>query len=333
MDSPTSRVLALLELLQSFESISGTELARRLEVDERTLRRYIAKLQGMGIPVESERGRYGAYRLKAGSKLPPLMFSNEEALAISVGLVFAGGLGLDGGVSGARSAQLKLERVTPKGLGAKLRALTETMQLERSQAVSTIPSQTLLELSDAAHLRRRVQMGYCAANGELTEREFDCYGLSWRSGRWYAVGHCHLRGNLRSFRLDRIDSVTSRQESFVPPMNFDAVRHLALGLASIPRKHAVSVLLKTDIVTARAELFEAIGLFVPAAAHVMLHSQVDDLHWYARQLARLSFDFVVVEPAPLRQALRDVATRLRKLAGSSAEARADRESVRRPRTP
>jgi predicted DNA-binding transcriptional regulator YafY len=239
-----------------------------------------------------------------------MIFSDDEALAISVGLMFAAGAGLDSGALGARSAQAKLERVAPKKLGAKLRALTETMQLERSHAAPTIPSAVLLELSAAAHLRHRADMQYCAANGEVTQRAFDCYGLSWRSGRWYAVGHCHLRGHLRSFRLDRIDSVSLRLEVFVPPEVFDAVRHLALGMASIPRKHSVSVLLMTDIATARAELFDAIGLFVPCGDKVVLHSQADDLHWYARQLARLSFDFTVVEPAKLREAIGDVASGL-----------------------
>jgi len=316
MDSPTTRVLALLELLQSVDELNGTELARRLEVDGRTLRRYVTKLQALGIPVESDRGRYGVYRLKPGFKLPPLMFSDDEALAVSMGLLFAAGLGLGGSLAGARSAQTKLERVMPKGLGVRLRTLSETMQLDLSKPAATaIPGETLLALSTAAHTRRRVWMRYHAASGEVTEREFDCYGLAWRGGRWYAVGHCHLRNGLRSFRLDRIDSVAARLASFATPIDFDAVRHLALGLATIPRAHAITVLLKTDLASARRALFDAIGLFVPSSENsVMLHSQADDLHWYARQLAGLPFDFKVLTPAPLRQAIRDVATHLRKLA-------------------
>jgi len=315
MDSPTTRVLALLELLQSIDELSGPELARRLEVDGRTLRRYVTKLQGLGIPVESDRGRHGVYRLKPGFKLPPLMFTDDEALAVSMGLLFAAGLGLDGSLAGARSAQTKLERVMPKGLGARLRTLSETMQLDLSKPAAAIPGETLLALSTAAHTRRRVWMRYHAASGEVTERELDCYGLAWRGGRWYAVGHCHLRNGLRSFRLDRIHSVVARQASFATPIDFDAVRHLALGLATIPRAHAITVLLKTDLASARRALFDAIGLFVPSSGNrVMLYSQADDLHWYARQLAGLPFDFQVMEPAPLRQAIRDVAMRLRKLA-------------------
>lgn len=313
MASPTTRVLALLELLQNFDELSGSELARRLQVDERTLRRYIAKLQGLGIPVQSDRGRYGAYRLTPGFKLPPLMFSDDEALAMSMGLLFAAGLGLEGSQTGARSAQSKLERVMPQGLRAKLRALSQTMQLDLSQPVAPVQSAALLELSAAAHVRHRVWLQYCAANGAASEREFDCYGLAWRGGRWYAVGYCHLRNGLRSFRLDRIQAVAPRPQSFAAPADFDAVRHLALGLATMPRAQAVRVLLKTDMATARAELFAAIGLLVPAGDAVLLHSQVDDLAWYARQLARLSFDFEVLEPLALHQAIRNVALRLFRL--------------------
>lgn len=314
MNSPTARALALLELLQSHDALSGTELAQRLGVDGRTLRRYIAKLKELGIPVESERGRYGAYRLAAGSKLPPVMFTDAEALAVSVALTFAGSKGLIGGLQGAESALGKLDRVTPQALRTKLRALNKTMQLERRADTLPIPGQALLDLSAATHDRQRVRMQYQAANNAMTERAFDCYGLSWHEGFWYALGHCHLRRDLRSFRIDRITTITPLKERFVPPMNFDAVRHLALGMASIPRRHSVTVKLKTDMATAQDALFDAIGLFTPSGRYVTLYSQVDDLDWYARQLARLPFDFEVVEPAALRKAVQMLATRLLRLA-------------------
>ena len=95
MYHPTTRVLAVLELLQSRQRVRGAELAERLEVDGRTVRRYVTVLQDLGIPVESERGRYGAYRLRPGFKLPPLMFSDQEALAVVLGLLAARRLGLE----------------------------------------------------------------------------------------------------------------------------------------------------------------------------------------------------------------------------------------------
>ncbi len=315
MDSPTTRVLALLELLQSFDEISGPELARRLNVDARTLRRYITRLQALGISVVSDRGRYGAYRLSAGVKLPPLMFSDEEAVAVSIGLLFADQLvGVVGGTISVQSAHSKLERVMPAELRKRLRALSVTVQLDVSKPVDSLPSEALLRLSAATHSRQRVALSYGAANQAMTERELDCYGLAWRGGRWYAVGYCHLRHDVRSFRLDRIQSVQTLGQTFTPPDGFDAVAHLAQGLATMPRAHAVQVRLKTDMATARAELFDAIGLFVPDGNSVLLHSQADDLAWYARQLARLSFDFEIIEPLALHQALREGAARLLEMA-------------------
>ena len=310
MPSPTTRVLALLELLQNTDELPGTELARQLDVDGRTLRRYVTKLQSLGVPVQSVRGRYGAYRLMPGAKLPPLMFTDQEAVAVSVGLLFARQLGLADTVAGAHSAQAKLERVMPPVLRNKLRAVSSAVQLDVSPPVATLPSESLLEMSAAAQGRYRVRLRYSAANQEVTEREFDCYGLAWRSGRWYAVGHCHLRGGLRSFRLDRMASVAPLAVSFLAPFDFDAVRHLALGLATLPRTHAIVVRLKTTLAAAQAELFEAIGVFRPVEDAVMLYSQADDLPWFAQQLARVSFDFEVVEPPELLGAIEACARRL-----------------------
>ncbi|MBF3200643.1 transcriptional regulator, partial [Pseudomonas aeruginosa] len=108
MSKPTVRVLALLELLQSHGQLSGSELARRLEVDGRTLRRYIVALEELGIPISAERGRHGGYRLVAGFKLPPLMFSAEETLAVSLGLLAVRSLGLGESELALESAQAKL---------------------------------------------------------------------------------------------------------------------------------------------------------------------------------------------------------------------------------
>ncbi|MBK6294180.1 MAG: YafY family transcriptional regulator [Rhodoferax sp.] len=315
MSSPATRLFTVLELLQSRDELSGTALALRLEVDGRTLRRYISKLQALGIPIASDRGRYGAYRLTPGSKLPPMMFTDDEAVALSLGLLFARRFPVAASGAGAQSAQVKLERVLPATLRAKLRALSSTVQLDVQSAGASVPHEALLTLSGAAHARQRVRMRYGSAKEEHSDREFDCYGLAWRNGKWYALGYCHLRAGLRSFRLDRVKSAVALSATFTPPQNFDAARQLALGLASLPRAHAVTVRLKTDLANARAAFFDEIGLFQPVGVDVLLHSQVDDLDWYARQLARLPFDFAVVEPAPLRLALRDLASRLRRLAG------------------
>ncbi len=310
MRSPTTRVLAVLELLQTHRRLSGTELAQRLNVDGRTLRRYIGRLEELGIPVMAERGRYGNYSLVAGYKLPPMMFSDDEALALSVGLVAARSLGLAEPTTAVQSAHAKLERVMPRALQHRVRALAETVSLDFGQSVSPRDNAALLALSFAAHGRQRVRLRYRSPQEEDTEREFDPYGLVWRSGRWYTVGMCRLRKGLRTFRLDRVLSVEPVNAVFEPPVNFDAIRHLALGIATLPRSISVQVLLKTTLEAAQAQLFSAIGVYQPCKKGLMLYSQTDDLAWYARQLARLDCRFEVIAPASLKTAVARHATRL-----------------------
>lgn len=307
MYSPTTRVLTVLELLQTHGRMSGVELAARLEVDVRTLRRYITRLDELGIPVTAERGRHGHYSLVAGFKLPPMMFADDEALALSVGLLAARQLGLAQAAPAVERAQAKLERVMPDPLKAQLRALSETISLDLSRSANAAnDNATLLTLSMAAHARQRVHLRYRSPQGEgvaESERDFDAYGLAWRGGRWYAVGHCHLRKELRSFRLDRVVEVRKVNLHFSAPATFDAVAYLAKSAATMPRAIRVVVLLKTDLNTARNELFDSIGVFQPTDNGVLLTSQIDDLNWYARQLARLPFAFEVREPEALRGAL------------------------------
>jgi predicted DNA-binding transcriptional regulator YafY len=321
MYSPTTRVLTVLELLQTHGRMSGVELAKRLEVDGRTLRRYITRLDELGIPVTSERGRHGHYSLVAGYKLPPMMFTDDEALAISVGLLASRQLGLAEAAPAVESAQAKLERVLPAPLKTRLRALAETVTLDLRVAPSARDNETLMTLSTAAHQRQRVHLHYRspAGNGHRdSERDFDPYGLAWRARRWYVVGWCHLRRDLRSFRLDRIERIDLADAHFAAPESFDALAYLAHGVATLPRAISVVVLLKTDLKTARAELFEAIGVFQPCAEGVLLHSQADDLVWYARQLSRLPFAFEVREPDALRGALVTCAHTLLRAARASS---------------
>lgn len=312
MDTPTTRVLAVLELLQAHGRLSGRQLAERVRVDARTLRRYIAALETLGIPIASERGRFGGYSLVPGFKLPPLVFTNDEALALALGLLAARGLGLADAAPAAASAQAKLERVLPAETRRRLRAVGETVALDLRSSGVRGDGHALAVLGAAAQARQRVRLRYLARDGAGSERDFDPYGLAWRGGAWYAVGHCHLRGALRSFRLDRVQSVEPRPASFARPERFDALDYLAHAVATLPRRHTVRVILHTDLATAHRELFEAVGVFEPADDGVLLQAQADDLDWFARELARLPFDFRVLDPDALRAAIAEHARRLRR---------------------
>jgi predicted DNA-binding transcriptional regulator YafY len=162
-------------------------------------------------------------------------------------------------------------------------------------------------------------MRYESAEGSRTEREFDPYGLAWRAGAWYALGMCHLRHGLRSFRLDRIGEVRLLEHSFLRPPNFDALDQLLRGIGAIAYAHAIEVMLHTDLQTARRVFSLAFGVLEPAPDGVLLRTSADDLGWFARQLAGLPFDFEIRTPAKLRIELARCATRLHGLATAAAD--------------
>jgi predicted DNA-binding transcriptional regulator YafY len=315
MYHPTTRVLAVLALLQAHGRMSGAELAQRLEVNVRTLRRYIIMLQDLGIPIEAERGRNGAYVLSPGFKLPPMMFTNEEALALTVGLISARHLNLADTDRAIESALAKLQRVMPLDLKSRVRALTDTITLDPNPSPFTPPSEVVLStMSSAAQLRRRVHLRYHPNRGENTEREFDPYGLTYYQHRWYVVGYCHLREDLRSFRLDRVTQVSLLEPHFDRPEGFDPLAYLMQAIAIMPRKYAFELLLKTDIDTAHKEVFDVLGILETAADGIILRGSVEDLDWLARQISIFSFDFVVREPMELKAELEKHSSKLAQLA-------------------
>lgn len=316
MANPTVRVLTLLELLQSHRHMSGRELAERLDVDRRTLRRYIQALEDLGIPVTTERGRHGGYRLMPGFKLPPLMFTSEEALAVSLGLLAAQGLGIAETAPALETTRAKLERVMPARLKQQAQALSESARLELPSARAPGDERLLVLFATATQARQRVRLDYRDDREQHTRRMLNPYGLVFRGGRWYVSGWCHLRRDLRSFRLDRIIEATPLEASFERPVDFDPAEHLNRSIASLPRATAVSVRLHTDLAHAVEELGRNIGMFTPDGNAVMLHARTDSLAWFARQLARQPFDFSIRQPAELREALRTHATRLMALANT-----------------
>jgi predicted DNA-binding transcriptional regulator YafY len=301
---PATRILAVLELLQNHGQLSGSQLAGRLGVDGRTVRRYIARLEQLGIPIATEQGRHGGYTLVSGFKLPPLVFNDDEALALSLGLLAARGLGLAGAAPGIASAQAKLEQVLPEDVRRRVRAADETVVLDLPRAAAPAHSGALSTLTAAAQQGRRVRLSYRSAPGAGSSRLLDPYGLVYRGGRWYVVGHCHLRRDLRSFRVDRMKQVVATQERFVRPEGFDALQHLVASVAGLPRAFAYEVLLLAPRRIVERELFVCLGTLEETPRGVVLRGQADDLGWVARELARLPFPFEVRAPAALRARLR-----------------------------
>lgn len=313
---PTTRVLTVLELLQSRQRMGGPELAARLEVNLRTVRRYITMLQDLGIPIQAERGRHGGYRLRPGFKLPPLMFTEDEALALTLGLLTARRLGLAAAAPAVEGALAKVERVMPATLRERVRAVQDALVFAAPAPDVTAPSEIVLTLSAATQQGRRVNLRYRSWQAEETERAFDPYGLVYRAGRWYAAGYCHLRQGLRVFRLDRVVSAELREETFTRPAGFDSLNHVERAIASTPGTWTVEVLLDTTLERARRRVSPALATLTEAPSGVVLRCYAESLDWTAYILMGLDCPLVVRHPPELRDALRRLAARTNAAAGA-----------------
>lgn len=294
----------MLELLQTRGRIGGPELARRLEVGERTVRRYAVMLQEMGVPVEGERGRYGAYSLNRGYKMPPMMFTDEETLGLALGLLAARTLGLVGVAPAVEGALAKLERVMPEALRGRVRNLEETVSIAVARPATPADSEMLLTLAAAVGERKRVRLRYRSEWTGESERAVDLYGVMQREGYWYAAGHCHLRGSMRLFRLDRVLEAEMLDDTFARPAGLDSPGAVLSAVASTPGDEwPVEVLLETSAEEARWQL-PTVGLALEQAeGGTLLRCSTWSLDWMARVLAGLDCSFIVRRPDELRDAL------------------------------
>lgn len=303
MYHPTTRVLTVLELLQSHQRMSGPELSRRLEVNTRTVRRYITMLQELGIPIEAERGRHGAYRLRPGFKLPPLMFTEDEALALVLGLLAVQRLNFSATGSSMQGALAKIERVMPETLRARVQAVQEALQIEGLEPGLAASSEVVMAISTAVYQQRAVWIRYGSWQGEETERVLHPYALVYRSGFWYTAGWCTLRNDVRLFRLDRIRQIRLLDETFSRPDTFDGVAFVNQSMAQMPGSWHVRVLLHTTLESAQEYVPPALGTLIEQLDGVLLEFYVQRLPWVAHFLSGLDVPMVVLEPAELRHEL------------------------------
>lgn len=317
MATATTRLLTLLELLQARGRLSGAELAERLEVDQRSVRRYVAMLQDLGIPVTGERGRHGGYRLRRGFKLPPLMFTEEEALALTLGLLSARRTGLAAAAPAVEGALAKVERILPEAVREQVRAVQETLHLELGPPAPTPPTEpaTVLAFGAAARERLRLRLRYQSSE-RVTEREFDTYGVVFRAGRWYAVGWCHLAREIRTLRLDRVLEAGPTSAGFAPPAGFDAHAHLVRSLAGMYEPWAAEVLMDTTLEEASRWIPPIVGTLSQTPRGVLLTVRADSLEWMAHLVSRIPWPMEVAGPPELADALRALAERLTRAAAT-----------------
>jgi len=319
MYSPTTRLLTVLELLQSYKQMSGSEIARRLQVDSRTVRRYIVMLQDMGIPVEAERGPYGAYELQRGYKLPPLMFTDAEAIALTLGLLAIREFRFPVDVAAVEGALAKTERVMPEKLLHQARSLQEAITFNVSPVPSLLQNDFVATLSSAVHQRQRVLMRYQSWEGGESERGFDPYGILFNEGYWYTAGYCHLRQDLRTFRLDRILALEPRDQTFERPENFDVLEHVLNSLTSWPGNQHVEVLMHTTMEHAQQLISHLMGTLEQSEDGVIFRRAPYQLEWVALFFMSLDFPVEIRQPLALRDMLRAMAARALQLAGDQPD--------------
>jgi predicted DNA-binding transcriptional regulator YafY len=309
MLEPTSRLLQVLELLQTEPLVTGREIADRLGIDRRTVRRYVAALQRLGIPIEGARGVGGGYRMRPGYRLPPLMLSDDEATAVVFGLLTARQLGLREPVDGALA---KLERVLPAALRRRVDALARTLAFtSRPTGGEPVAGDTVLLLAEAIRRRRRVEVDYRSRDGEQTSRELSPHGLVVHSGRWYLAAHDHGRDALRTFRVDRMEgAAVAREPAHPQPLGYNATEHVTRALARVLYEHEVEVLLHLPPEEAETRISPTLAELAPDGDGTLLRMRVSSLDWVAGVLAGLECDFTIRTPPELDGAVRALADRL-----------------------
>ncbi|MFJ4678561.1 helix-turn-helix transcriptional regulator [Kitasatospora sp. NPDC088783] len=346
MTRPVARVLTLLELLQSGGIRTVAELAERLEVDERTVRRYVAHLVDLDLPVESVRGRYGGYRLAPGHRMPPLMLTDEEALAALFGLVAAGRAGLSAASATAgETAAAKIRRVLPRRLAHRLDALLEALAFTPAPAPPAPAATTaapatpaapdpaaLLTVADAVRHRRPLAFRYTAADGRTGERAVEPHGLVLHAGRWYLTGRDTGADAERLFRLDRLAAPRPLPGTFDPPAGPDPAARVLHALATAPHRHRVRLRIRADADRIHRHLPPGLALIDgpdldgpnpggpnpggsnPGGPDVEGWSDVElrvaELDWLPAALAAIDRPFTIEEPAELRRLVAALADRL-----------------------
>jgi len=315
MYDPIMRVLTVLEILQARDHVSGGELAARLEVNLRTVQRYIARLQDLCVPVESVRGVGGYYRLKPGFRLPPLMFTDEEAFAVALGLRGLRHLGLSAFAPATEGAAAKLARVLPEPLRNSIRMVEDVVALETGPWVVSTSAESLICVSTAIRGRRRLMFRYQSHAGISSEREIEPYGVVHLDGRWYVVGRCLLRQDLRTFRLDRVSQPEIGEERFEPAGDFDIKAYLNKGMPFVQSKFAIEVWLDLPIADARSHFALHRASISEENGGTTVRCGRDTLDAFAAMLLSLGCRIVVREPQALRATFAALAKRASAAAG------------------
>ncbi|HEX6149234.1 helix-turn-helix transcriptional regulator [Nocardioides sp.] len=310
--SPTARALLALELLQSRPGITAEQLGERLDVTERAARRYVGILREAGIPVESTRGPYGGYRVGRGLRLPPLMFSASEALAL-VMAVLDGHPDAGDPTDPVGSALGKIVRALPTSITAQAETVRRGAASATDRSAVRPDPETTATLVHASEAGRRVRIGYRTEAGREWSAEVDPWAVVVRHSRWYLLCWSHAVEAQRAFRIDRVRSVALLDFPFTRPADLDPVtaleEHLAAGW-----EFETSV--EIDLPVDQVWLPRVMGRFEPLPdGRTLLTGSTSNPYGYAEDLARLHTTYRILGGPELLAAARDVGKRLLDAAG------------------
>jgi predicted DNA-binding transcriptional regulator YafY len=314
MSETSGRLLKLLSFLQARRDWPGAELAERLEVSGRTIRRDVERLRALGYPVESLSGPAGGYRLRAGTAMPPLLLDEDEAIAIAVGLRTAARASVTGIEETSIRALVKLEQVLPAHLRRRVGALGSAT-IAPTATGPTVDPQHLTVIAGACRESECLRFAYRSRDGSDTRREVEPHSLVNLGRRWYLVAWDRRRDDWRTFRVDRLDRPAATGATFTArklPAK-DAAAYVERSISGAPSRFEARVTVHAPATEIASRLPPYWGTFEPIDAHSCEYrAGDDDLGWLAMRIAMLGVDVEVHEPPELIEHLRALARRLRR---------------------
>ena len=314
MVETSARLLRLLSLLEVKPEWSGADLAARLDVTPRTLRRDMAKLRSLGYPVHAEPGVGGGYRLGAGAALPPLLLDDDEAVAVALSLRTSAAHAVTGIGEASMRALTKLEQVLPSRLRERATAIGHAT-VPLTGPAPTVDADVLTEVARGCRQHERLEFGYRSRDGSLTTRRVEPHRLVQAGYRWYLVGRDADRDDWRTFRADRIDKPRLTGVRFVPRDPPDAAAFVARAVTTAPYRHQARVLVHAPVESVAERVPPSVGVLVAATGdRCELTSGADSLDMLAFHIATMDFEFTVLEPPELIDRVRALAARLTRAA-------------------
>jgi predicted DNA-binding transcriptional regulator YafY len=312
MSGTSSRALALLSLLQTNRYWSGADLAARLDVSLRTLRRDVDRLRELGYPVQAQPGVDGGYQLAPGASLPPLVLDDEEAVALAVGLMAAAQSSVAGTAESSMRALAKVVQVMP----ARLRRQAESLQAMVEPApggglASSVDPQALTAIAQACRDHERLRFGYTPAGGESRTRHVEPHRMVSLGRRWYLVCYDLDRHDWRTFRLDRLSGVEHTGARFAPrPLPAaDAATFVRESLRQVPTSYTVEALIAADADAVRDRVGPWASVEPAPGGRCLMRMRTDSFDWPAMVLGNVGAEFTVLDPPELTAYLTELASR------------------------